>query len=79
MPPIVFIRGASASLYDPTLLSRNRLEGRPKLLFVDRPGHGQADAIATLMDQRHIGPAIVVGHSFGGAIAASLASGIRER
>jgi pimeloyl-ACP methyl ester carboxylesterase len=87
LPPIVFIHGASASLYDPMLSFRDRLEGRAKLLFVDRPGHGQsdqggpenllpdgqADAIATLMDKRHIGRAIIVGHSFGGAIAAALA------
>ncbi len=57
------------------------------MLFVDRPGHGgsdvggernilpdgQADAIAILMKKRGIARAIIVGHSFGGAIAASLA------
>ncbi len=88
LPPIVFIHGASASLYDPMLSFRQMLEGRAKLLFVDRPGHGQsdvggkenifpdgqADAIATLMNKRKIGRAIVVSHSFGGAIAASLAT-----
>ncbi|TWF47636.1 pimeloyl-ACP methyl ester carboxylesterase [Neorhizobium alkalisoli] len=87
LPPIVFIHGASTSLYDPMLSFRERLEGRAKLLFVDRPAHGQsdsggpenilpdgqADAIATLMDKRHIQKAIIVGHSFGGAIAAALA------
>lgn len=88
VPPIVFIHGASASLYDPMLSFREKLEGRAKLLFVDRPGHGQsdiggeqnilpdgqADAIATLMRKRRIGRAIVVSHSFGGAIAAALAT-----
>ncbi|HEV2502304.1 MAG TPA: alpha/beta hydrolase [Mesorhizobium sp.] len=87
LPPIVFIHGASSSLYDPLLAFRNRLEGRAALLFVDRPGHGasdtgdarnilpdgQADAISVLMEKRGIGRAIIVGHSFGGAIAAAFA------
>lgn len=87
LPPIVFIHGASTSLYDPVLSFRKKLEGRATLLFVDRPGHGrsdpggsenilpdgQADAIATLMEKRGIGRAIIVGHSLGGAIAAALA------
>ncbi|MQY46053.1 alpha/beta fold hydrolase [Rhizobiales bacterium RZME27] len=87
LPPIVFIHGASTSLYDPMFSFRAKLEGRADLLFVDRPGHGasdagnpqmilpdeQADTIARLMKKRGIGKAIIVGHSFGGAIAAALA------
>ncbi|QND46019.1 alpha/beta hydrolase (plasmid) [Rhizobium lusitanum] len=87
LPPIVFIHGASTSLYDPMLSFREKLEGRAELLFLDRPGHGrsdsggrenilpdgQADAIARLMEKRGIRKAIIVGHSFGGAIAAALA------
>lgn len=87
LPPIVFLHGASASLHDQAMAFRGKLEGRARLLFVDRPGHGfshtgtpamilpdrQADAIARLMEQRGIGRAIIVGHSFGGAIAAALA------
>lgn len=87
LPPVVFIHGASASLYDPMFSFRAKLQGRAKLLFVDRPGHGnsdiggeqnilpdgQADAIAVLMKKRGITNAIIVGHSFGGAIAASFA------
>ncbi len=87
LPTIVFIHGASTGLYDPMLSFRKKLEGRSRLLFVDRPGHGdsdlggpdyilpdaQADAISRLMRKRGIKKAIVVGHSFGGAIAASLA------
>ncbi|WP_234902538.1 alpha/beta fold hydrolase [Agrobacterium larrymoorei] len=87
LPPIVFIHGASTSLYDPMYAFREPLEGRAKLLFVDRPGHGlsdigpkenilpdaQADAIASVMQRRGIPKAIIVGHSFGGAITAAFA------
>ncbi|MGV1757164.1 alpha/beta hydrolase [Rhizobium sp. P44RR-XXIV] len=87
LPPIVFIHGASTSLYDPLLSFHSKLEGRARLLFVDRPGHGgsdaggaetilpdaQADAIARLMEARGIGKAIIVGHSFGGAVVAAFA------
>jgi pimeloyl-ACP methyl ester carboxylesterase len=87
LPPIVFIHGASANLFDPMLSYRDKLEGRADLLFVDRPGHGhserggpenaypdgQADAISALMQKRGIRKAIIVSHSFGGAVAASFA------
>ena len=87
LPPIVFIHGASGNLRDQETAFRSRLEGRAELLFVDRPGHGyserggeendrpdgQAAAIARLMEIRGIDRAIIVGHSFGGAIAASFA------
>lgn len=87
LPPIVFIHGASASLYDPMFSFLEKLRGRARLLFVDRPGHGnsdiggkdnilpdgQADAIAQLMKKRGVPKAIIVGHSFGGAIAAAFA------
>ena len=67
------------------------LEGRAEMLFVDRPGHGwseraedstptgQAQAIAALMDYHGMEDAIVVGHSFGGAIATAFALGHPEK
>ncbi|AYD02129.1 alpha/beta hydrolase [Neorhizobium sp. NCHU2750] len=87
LPPIVFIHGASGNLRDQEAAFRSALEGRAELLFVDRPGHGyserggpengfpdgQAAAIARLMEKKGIDRAIIVGHSFGGAIAASFA------
>lgn len=86
LPPVVFIHGASGNLLDQMLPTRRHLEGRAELLFMDRPGYGwsqrgtgnddpygQAATIAALMDERGIADAIVVGHSFGGAVAASLA------
>ncbi len=85
--PVVFIHGASGNLLDQLHAFATALDGRAEMLFVDRPGHGyserggpendlpggQADAIARLMDKRGIGRAVIVGHSFGGAIAASFA------
>ncbi|SMC42157.1 alpha/beta hydrolase [Rhizobium sp. RU36D] len=87
LPPVVFIHGASGNLRDQVFAFRQALEGRGELLFVDRPGHGysdrggpendrpdgQAHAIARLMDKLGIKSAIIVGHSFGGAIASSFA------
>jgi len=86
LPPIVFIHGASANLKDQMLPVRPLLEGRAEMLFLDRPGHGwsargsdngdphgQARTIAALMDHVGVRRAIVVGHSFGGAVAATFA------
>lgn len=87
LPPLVFIHGASGNLQDQVEAFAARLQGRAEMLFVDRPGHGyserggpenafpsgQADAIASLMTKLSIGRAIIVGHSFGGAIAAAFA------
>lgn len=85
LPAIVFIHGASGNLLDQTGAFLRPLQGRAEMLFVDRPGHGyserggpenavpsgQAAAIARLMEKRCIEEAIIVGHSFGGAIAAA--------
>lgn len=87
LPAIVFIHGASGSLLDPLHAFLKPLSGRAEMLFLDRPGlgyserggpenawpDGQANAIAKLMEKRGIHKAIIVSHSFGGAIAASLA------
>ncbi|MGV1789752.1 alpha/beta fold hydrolase [Rhizobium sp. A37_96] len=85
LPALVFIHGASGNLRDQLEAFAAPLSGRAEMLFVDRPGHGysergtaenalpsgQADAIARLMDERGIKSAIIIGHSFGGAIAAA--------
>lgn len=87
LPPIIFIHGASGNLKDPMVPFLPLLKGRAELLFFDRPGHGwstlgsgsnndidaQAEVVAKLMDRLSIPSAIIVGHSFGGSVAASLA------
>ena len=87
LPPLVFIHGASANLKDQMLPLRQMFEGRAEMLFFDRPGHGwsgrgpgnnenlldQSATIAALMDKLGIEDAIIVGHSFGGAVAATFA------
>ena len=92
LPPLVFIHGASGNLRDQMVPFRREFEGRAEMLFIDRPGHGwsdrggsenntpdgQAEAIARAMQSKGITRAIIVGHSFGGAIAASFALGHPE-
>lgn len=90
--PVVFIHGASANLNDQMVPLRPLLEGKAEMLFLDRPGHGwsgrdagrstqedQARLITGLMDRLSIREAIVVGHSFGGSIAATFALAYPER
>ncbi|CDX24939.1 Alpha/beta hydrolase fold protein [Mesorhizobium sp. ORS 3324] len=91
LPPVVFIHGASANLKDQMLPLRPLLEGRAEMLFLDRPGFGwsergsnetlaaQAHTIAALMDRLGIERAIVVGHSFGGAVTTAFAREHPER
>ncbi|WP_223476041.1 alpha/beta fold hydrolase [Oricola indica] len=87
LPPVVFLHGASGNLNDPREAFLGQLGGRADLLFLDRPGHGwsgrgpksnetpdgQAATVAALMEELGIEKAVVVGHSFGGAIAATFA------
>ncbi|MDR6433588.1 alpha/beta hydrolase [Brucella pseudogrignonensis] len=90
---ILFIHGASCSLLDPYFTFSDLCLQDMQMLFVDRPGHGQseqgpaenirpdaqADAIARLMQIHGIDNAIIVGHSYGGAVAAALAVRHPER
>jgi pimeloyl-ACP methyl ester carboxylesterase len=87
LPALVFIHGASGNLRDPLGAFLEPLGERAEMLFPDRPGHGysdrggrenltpdgQADAIARLMVEKGIARAVIIGHSFGGATAATFA------
>ncbi|WP_109578825.1 alpha/beta hydrolase [Aminobacter sp. AP02] len=93
LPPLVFIHGASANLKDQMLPLRPMFAGRAEMLFFDRPGHGwsgrgpgnnesltaQSATIAALMDRLGIKDAIIIGHSLGGAVAATFALEHPER
>lgn len=87
LPPIVFIHGASGNVRDQQLAFEQPLKGRARMIFVDRPGHGysdrgpdenrdpsaQAAAIATLLEKLDVPQAIIVGHSYGAAVAVAFA------
>jgi pimeloyl-ACP methyl ester carboxylesterase len=86
-PPIVLIHGAGCNLHDMRLGLGERLAARHRVILVDRPGMGwskrrgragsspqyQAAILRELLDRLGIERAIIVGHSWGGALAASFA------
>ena len=86
-PPIVLIHGASANLLSMRQPLGDLLANDHRVLLFDRPGHGwstrdaladstpqaQADMIAEALDKLSIPRAVVVGHSWGGALASALA------
>ncbi len=92
-PVMVILHGTACSLRDPLAALGPALEGRARLLFVDRPGHGysfdehgtyagltdQADLVAALLDRLGIAKAVIVGHSFGGSVAAAFAVHHQDR
>lgn len=86
-PPVLMIHGASANAREFTWTLAPRLEQDFRVLMADRPGHGhsrrppraetlgvQAAQMAGVLDKLTPGErAVVVGHSFGGAVALRLA------
>ncbi len=86
-PAVLMIHGASANAEEFTHTLAPRLSDTHHLLMVDRPGHGyssrpdksntlgvQASLMADVLTERAPGKkAIIVGHSFGGAVALRLA------
>lgn len=81
-PPVVCIHGASSSLDEPRSALGDRLAER-RVIYFDRPGHGhsergsrgmsapseQARVLAGLLDHLGVDKAVIVGHSFGAAVA----------
>lgn len=92
-PPIVLIHGAGVNLEDMRLALGEQLAARHRVLLIDRPGLGwskrrgrdgsgpqfQAAILRELLDQLGIERAVIVGHSWGGALAASFALDHPER
>jgi pimeloyl-ACP methyl ester carboxylesterase len=86
-PPVVLLHGASANLQDMRLTLGGRLAARHRVILIDRPGHGwsgrpdgdaasstrQAALVAQALDRLGVPRAIIVGHSFAGAVATAFA------
>ena len=88
-PPIVLLHGASANASDPMEGVGRLLAGRGfRVIAFDRPGFGysdriagdeaaapsvQAGLIAEALERLGVGPALVFGHSWAGALALALA------
>jgi len=86
-PPVLMIHGASANAREFTWTLAPKLEQDFRVLMADRPGHGhsqrppradtlevQAKQMAGVLEKLAPGEkAVVVGHSFGGAVALRLA------
>jgi pimeloyl-ACP methyl ester carboxylesterase len=91
-PPIVLIHGAGCNLEDMRALGE-QLAARHRVILIDRAGMGwskrktrngsapqfQAAILRELLDQLGIAHAIVVGHSWGGALAMSFALDYPDR
>ncbi len=92
-PPVVMLHGASANLEDMHLALSERFGGRRRVIYVDRPGLGfsarparegaspafQATVLRDILDQLGIERAVLVGHSWGGALALTFALDFPER
>lgn len=85
---ILLLHGASASSADPVMALGRRLSERYRVIVPDRPGHGwsdriggaeaasparQAAVIREALDKLDVERAIVVGHSWSGALATNFA------
>jgi pimeloyl-ACP methyl ester carboxylesterase len=89
--PLVLVHGLGAQLGNFTYALTKRLEAHFHLICVDRPGCGystpltpsalahQASAIAALLETLDVQKPIIVGHSYGGALALALALNHPER
>jgi pimeloyl-ACP methyl ester carboxylesterase len=85
--PLVLIHGLAGQMRHFTYGMVKLLAPHFRVVAIDRPGSGhsvrpatmaadvstQAAAIAALLDKLQLGPAVIVGHSLGGAIALTLA------
>jgi pimeloyl-ACP methyl ester carboxylesterase len=87
-PAIVLLHGASGNLADMRVALGDRLARRYRVVLVDRPGHGwsgrpggsadasparQAELIHQALERIGISRAILVGHSWSGALATAYA------
>ena len=92
-PPIVLIHGAGCNLEDMRLDLGEQLAARHRVILIDRAGMGwskrktrdgsapqfQAAILRELLDQLGIAHAMIVGHSWGGALATNFALDYPDR
>ncbi|MCO6382349.1 alpha/beta fold hydrolase [Oceanicola sp. 502str15] len=91
-PTVILLHGAGGNLRDYTFDLVDRLKGRYRVIAVDRPGLGHSEAIAgggtpqqqaaildALAAKLGVRKAVVVGHSYGGAVAMAWAVERPER
>ena len=86
--PVVLLHGASGNLGDMRMALGERLSAKYRVILIDRPGHGwsdrpdgradaapmrQAALIHQALEKIGVGKAIVVGHSWSGALATAYA------
>jgi pimeloyl-ACP methyl ester carboxylesterase len=87
-PPVVLLHGASGNLADMRVALGDRLASRYRVILVDRPGHGwsdrpggsadasparQAALIRQALERIGVTRALLVGHSWSGALATAYA------
>ncbi|WP_425408757.1 alpha/beta fold hydrolase [Hyphococcus sp.] len=85
-PTVILIHGASANLLDMKLALGDELAKTRRVIMIDRPGRGystrggeghrlesQANAIKAVADKLNVKKPVVVGQSFGGAVALNYA------
>jgi pimeloyl-ACP methyl ester carboxylesterase len=90
----VLLHGASGNLEDQRLVLGNRLAATRRVILIDRPGHGfsdrpgaradasparQAALVAQALAGLGVARAIIVGHSWSGALAAAYALDYPDR
>jgi pimeloyl-ACP methyl ester carboxylesterase len=92
-PPLVLIHGAGCNLEDMRLALGERLAARYRVILIDRAGLGwserrsrggsspayQAAVLRDVLDRLGVARAIIVGHSWGGALATSFALDFPDR
>jgi pimeloyl-ACP methyl ester carboxylesterase len=93
-PPVVLLHGASGNLQDMRIALGDRLAESHRVILIDRPGHGwsdrpagnddasparQAALIAQALDRLNVAGAIIVGHSFAGAVVTAFALAYPQR